>query len=444
MIKVGFYKKNLYEALVPKQEVREPIEAVVLYIEDEEKSSVWIVLDFMDFNRGYTDGIKSEVSKRLLLSVDMIHIVTTHNHGGGDPEPCILSSLVADAAELAKAAKKEALMRYSFTETDTQKNIKRRLFVPEIGGKATLYFGASEKNDFNASLFRENVVTKMKEGRECNSMGTETSLDYERFPEADKEIAVIQFATPEGEVIGSIVRYAAHAVTANRPGSYSSDYPYYVRAGMEEKFGGVCMFLNGPCGEIAPAMINKLEGVERVLGGYLAECAAGAVSKEKFEKIESFISEKYEVKLPVREELLKNKVEIPEKMPDDLKERRIFLEKKRLEHTLPFLNEKYSVGEEKLDEDISIFLGALSLGDLTILAFPGETFNETASKVKSEFPSDKIITVTEHERTVMYIPPEAELTLGGYETVCRVTGSGAEKRLYDSAKNFYKLIKEKK
>ena len=71
----------------------------------------------------------------------------------------------------------------------------------------------------------------------------------------------------------------------------------------------------------------------------------------------------------------------------------------------------------------------LKLNDLLLVGFPGETFYETGEAVRRAFPQKEIITATEHDRTVMYMPPRDQLWQGGYETVCRVTDEGAAEKL---------------
>ncbi len=437
MFKIGFSKIDLESSLQPKLEIREPIEAISMYAENDGTRSAWIVLDFMDFNRKYTDTIREKIIDATGIDADHIHILTTHNHGGGTPDLDRLSELCSECVLSAINKKEEARLRYAFTETERQLNILRRLYIPETLGVSTLYFGACEENGFNSSLFAERVVEEIKTGKECNYIGEKTSRPYARFPEGDKEVFILHFINNEEKTIGSIVRFAAHAVTANRPGSYSSDYPYYVRKTVEEGIGGTAMFLNGPCADIAPAMLNKFTGCERTIGEYLGNLALNALSLSKPEQVTDFSDSIFEVTLPVREELLNNRVELPEKMPDSLPERRRFLENKRLLDTLPFLNDKYLPGEKAPGNEISVFLGALRFNDIYFAAFPGETFSSTAKKLKDSYPGSKIVTVTEHERTVMYLPPLEDFQLGGYEAVCKLTAPGSEKNLFEGAKSAF-------
>ena len=439
MFKVGFAKIDLAPALRPVMPISpERIEAISSYFEYYDKRAIWIVFDFMDFNRLFTDTIRRGIAKATTLCEDQIHILTTHNHGGGSPDLTILSSLACNVALESIKAAEESNVRIAVTKCQKQINIVRRLFVPEINGIATLFYGASEKNGFNSSLFRENVIKNVAENRECNYMGTSTTYEKSPFQIADDEIVAIHFLNNKCETLGSIVRFAAHAVCSNRKGVFSSDYPYHIRRVMEERLGGISMFLNGLCGEIAPAIIDKYEGGEVRIGEHIAEAALNGLISSKIQKVESFKVAKTEVKLPVREELIHNKAPIFGYEPKTLEDRRKYVECERFRKMLPFLMEKYTAGEIDCSNTISVYLGLIKINDLIIAAFPGETFWSTGMRVKNVYPNIKICTVTEHERTVMYLPPLEDLEKGGYESVCKVTSDKGEEMLRESAISFIK------
>jgi len=434
MVKVGFSKTDLETALRTDDPIREErIEAVGFYAESKDCKGLWMVLDFMDFNKMVTDSLKKSISQSTGLSWEHIHIVTTHNHGGGIPDLKNLSELVAKGAQDAVKAAQPALMRYVFTTVDRQGNILRRLWIPEIDGTATVFYGASEKNDFNSAFFVENVVQKLKEGKLCYSIGDKTERSYVPFQSGDEELVAVQFAGPDGETLGSIVRFAAHAVCCNRDGSFSSDYPFHVRRRMEECLGGIAVFLNGPCGDIAPAMNDKFDGTERVLGEYLANLAVSTLKMLPFEKIDFFKDAKSDILLTVRKEVIEASVEVDACMPENIAERKKYLEKKSMAELMDFLREKYTYGETELSGKITVTFGMVQFGDLILAAFPGETFWSTGSTLQDAFPDKDICTVTEHERTVMYLPPEEEFRRGSYESFCNLTAPDGEKQLREGA-----------
>lgn len=445
MTKVGFAKIDLEDALRPVLPVREErIEAIAFYVSDEKSESLWITLDFMDFNLEIVNLIKNEIHSKTNISPSHIHILTTHNHGGGTPDTKILASLCTQCSYKAAANAVPSMIRYGIMKCNKQVSIKRRVYIPELNGSTTVWFGASDEDNFNTAPFVENAVESVKEGHLEYCGKRDTTRDFVPFYEGDPEVFTIEFRDMNANTIGTIVRFSAHAVCCNREGSYSSDYPYHVRHTIEENTGGICVFLNGPCAEIAPAMKDKYDGTQVILGKYIAEVAMRAVKESHFEEIRNFKDKSVQISLPVRKEIINNEANLCKEIPVELSEKHQYLEYERFIETMPFLNEKYSKCEASSGNTIDISLGMLQFNDLNIIAFPGETFNETAEKIRKEFSNTSICSVTEHGRTVMYIPPEKECILGGYESVCRLVDIKAENVLrHETIKEFNAFIKGK-
>ncbi|MBE6613757.1 MAG: hypothetical protein E7631_00450 [Ruminococcaceae bacterium] len=432
MVSIGFARQDLEAALRPIQPIREErVEAIAMYIADAQSECVWIVLDFMDFNLYTIRRLTDAAAEKTGIPAEHIHIVTTHNHGGGEPDRDVLSALAADCALEAKNAARPAQMRFVRTQCDKQVNIYRRKYIPELDGMTTLWYGASESEGFDTAPFVENAVQCVLEGTISYDSRRETKRPFDPFPAADSTVYAAQFRTPEGKPIGSLVRFAAHAVCCNRPGSFSSDYPYHVRKTMEREFGGISLFLNGPCGDIAPGMKNKYEGTEKVLGPYIASVALAALEDVPFTPLERFADAVKPVRLAVREGVKQHCIDTSAPIPgtEDLPARFRGLEVLKYAEQLDFLYEKYAYGEDALCDTVQVSLGFLQLGGLTLAAYPGETFSLTGLALCEAFPDADICTVTEHGRTIMYIPPADHCAMGGYETICRMIKSGEEEVL---------------
>ncbi len=427
MIRVGFSKQDLESALQPKMPVREErIEAICLYLASESLQSIWITLDFMDFDLRVVNTLTTAVHKATGIDPLHIHIVTTHNHGGGEPELETLSALTALCAKRAIENAVTAQMRWSRCKTDRQVNIIRRYPVHEFDGVNTMYFGATEENGFNCAPFAEHAINSVKNGRLSYSGQTETTRPAVKLPVGDEDVFAAQFCGTDGTILGTVVRFAAHAVCCNQDDSYSSDYPYHVRKGIEKEFGGIGLFWNGPCGDIAPCMTAKTDGTERKLGAYISAIAADALHSAVFLPITEFKDNSVSVALPVRKELRTEVSALPQTIPEALPQRRTHLENQLLSELMDFLQSKYRNGEQAIGDTISVSLGFLQLNDLLFAAFPGETFSVTGKALQAAFPEKSICSVTEHGRTVMYLPPEEDCKQGGYESVCRTTAAHAE------------------
>ena len=442
MVKIGMSKIDLEPALQKGVPIREErVEAIALYAEDEDNASVWVVLDFMDFDLSVVEGLQSAVEKAVGLEQKRIHIVTTHNHGGGTPDTDALGKLTGICALEAKKAAVPAMMRYAVTGVERQVSIRRRKEVEELGGVTTLFFGANSEEGFDGAPFIEHAVHTITDGYVCYYGREETKRAYDPFAPGDREIVAVQFQGMDGTTIGTVLRFAAHAVCSNLSDSFSSDYPWYARQQLEAEFGGVGLFFNGPCGDIAPEVVRKADGSQVVLGEYLAERAIAALQQKTFEAITVYKDSMTEISLPTRTEVYSNQVEFPGECPgvENLPERRRYLEKEYLEKSLPFLRSK-AAEHGVVGERAAISFGCLRLNELVIAAFPGETFWETGLAVKEAFPGKDICTVTEHGRTVMYLPPLHDFRKGGYESVCMATEAGAEGILREKSTEAVQMI----
>ncbi|MBP5640187.1 MAG: hypothetical protein J6X55_11955 [Victivallales bacterium] len=432
MVRCGFGSRDLEGIFLENRPIRERCEAKAFYVESEDVSAVWLVLDFMDFDLDIIKKLKNAVVSSTGVKYGHAHVVTTHNHGCSTCDLLkhdVLCRLAGDCAAMAKKNTRPAKMRHACISLQEQVNYLRRVYIPEVSGTATCFWGPAPSNGFDSSPYVENFLAGLHAGRVVWNGLVETQRPTRPFLPGDSRLFVVEFRSLDDDSpLGSFVRFAAHAVCCNRPEHYSSDYPWHVRTEVAKALGGIPIFFNGPCADIAPGIIDKSSGAEIWLGQLLAKEAVKAVKTAEFHPLTEVDDVIHRVCLPVRKEVVNNDVQVSDELPDDLAERKRLLERQRLKSTLPFLWEKYAHGEECLYDDVEVELGMLRLNDLKIKAFPGETFSSTAQK-----DDPNIMTVTEHGRTVMYIPPDEERRRGGYESVCSVTDFGAETLLRQAA-----------
>lgn len=443
MVKIGMARQDLETALRPANKVMEErVEAIALFAEGHEHSALWISLDFMDFNLCVVETLKAAVNAETKLAIDHVHILTTHNHSGGTPDLPTLARLTGVCARHAMDSAVPARMRSVMTRTLRQLSYMRRIDVPELDGVTTLFNCASARDNFDASPHIECAIRSIREGNITYRDFGPTNRQYRPFAPGDPTVAAVEFSDMNGNPIGSFLRFAAHATCGSPPDTFASDYPWHVRHTIESSYGGVSLFFNGPCADIAPEIEAKCDGSAQRIGESLAHIALQALDGLPFEPLTVFDDAMTTLFLPVRREVVENYVDQPEIMPEPLPERRRYLEKSLLRNTLPFLEEKYREGELLPGDLIPVHLGFARFNDFLLAAFPGETFRATGDALKEAYPLEKFCTVTEHERTVMYLPPAHDFERGGYETVCMVTAPGAEGILrqgaIDAASSFLK------
>ena len=415
---------------------------------DISSGGVWVVLDFMDFDLQIINTIKYAVIQLTGLDFDQIHILTTHNHGAGDPVNIeAISELAAQAALQAIKNAEPVLVRGIQMPLPYCYNYRRRIYVPEFHSMWTTFGGPDMQEKRSSAGFIEAAINNIRTGKLSYFGWQPSERQALKYAPGDPDFFLMQFKSiKSGNIIGTLSRFAMHAVMRNKIEHFSSDYPWHIRQEAKRISGGHAVFMNGPCGEIAPCFPwpNKESKIEKVYAEEMISKVYAELEQLPFEPLFTAHA-RCEVPLPVRSEVLTGTVHVPEEFPQQssLSEQKKFLELRRFSETLDFLIGKYRNGETALDDHVRIELGIMKLGDFTIIAYPGETFNQTAGQISGIFCNAKLVSVTEHGRTIMYIPPAAEYLAGGYEPQCALTSPEAESLLREAAEDFIRQHLEK-
>ena len=451
---IGFGRADLASALsADKPIAKERVEVRALYAApaaSPAEGSVWVVLDFMDFDLEMVNFIRTGIVSATHLHPEQIHILTTHNHGVGDilslhcdtPDFAKIGAGASGAAAQAIAGARPAQMRAVQIQMPPGCNYRRRIHVPEFDGMWTCFGGPDMAEKRSASGFIENAIESLREGRLEYVGWRESDRPAPQFEPADPDFFLMEFRNAEtGAILGTLSRFAMHATMRSRAEEYySGDFPWHIRHELEKRRGGIAVFMNGPCADIAPCFPfpDKTTGLAPRYAREMADKALTELDKTAFEPLTAVRQAWKVVPLPVRREVLDSHVDISDPIPDfsDLPARKRWYERERLSTTLYFLEYKYRNGETAPSAHIHICLGMLTLNEWMLLAFPGETFWLTGRAVQAAFPDKKLVTATEHDRTVMYMPPEEEYRSGGYESICTVTEPPAEALLRAAAIQF--------
>ena len=151
-ILVGMKRQDLEKALRPVGVTigEERVEACCLYVKSDAAEAAWIVLDFMDFNLNVVKTVRDAVAAKTGIAKEHVHILSTHNHGGGTPDLQELADVVADATVEAKATARAAKMRSATARPEQRVNYLRRIYVPELEGCTTYWFGTADFEGFES------------------------------------------------------------------------------------------------------------------------------------------------------------------------------------------------------------------------------------------------------------------------------------------------------
>ncbi len=443
----GFAAVDLAAALPEARRIDEAVELRCAYFSGGVDACLWLVLDFMDFDQPTVMAVRAAAAAALALPVGQVHLLTTHNHGADEVDRLkldVLCDCAAAAARQAAAAAEPLFMRFAKISVPEQWNYRRRIAFPEVDVHAmtTVFYGPAPDNGYDAEPFlafqRRMLLEQGAVAYAGRDEASGRAARARRFAPGDPELAVWRFENRSGAPLGWFCRFAAHAVCCNRADHYSSDYPFYVRRELERLGGGgTALFFNGPCGDIAPGMTDKHAGYERKLGLQLAATAwraLAAVPARPLTLVRDRMAELPILRRPdfpaATEDAMPFPPEFRQEEPAAARRRG---ERLALLRNREFLEAKCRTTGERTPG--AVRLGLLQLNDTLLLGLPGETFWTTAGKIVAAagWPPEKLVTATEHDRTVMYIVPPEEYHTGGYETTCCLTDAAFEPALVAAA-----------
>ena len=205
------------------------------------------------------------------------------------------------------------------------------------------------------------------------------------FGPVDPEAWVLRVENAEGQIIGSMVNFACHAVSGSAFAdwfySISADYPGETMRVVEQLEGGVCLFTSGTAGDIVPLRRGRKPRYE--IGRALA---GEAIRRLQFVQTSGDIdmaAMTREVKLPIRQDL----------SPDSI------------------------IAADKDKTHLVTEIQVIRLGDVYILGLPGEVLVEVGLDIKKLAGLLNLIITTVSNDTIGYVCHSQAYEQGGYEAV---------------------------
>lgn len=210
-----------------------------------------------------------------------------------------------------------------------------------------------------------------------------------REPELiDRELSLLKVDSPSGKTIATLINFTAHPETLWSDNLLvTADYPGYVYRDVEEKLGGVALFVNGALGGMVTvdSKSNSFEEAERI-GSTVAEKAIEAAQRA-------------EVQENVKIVLKKGKIQVPMENPGFMA-----------------LMEAGILPEELLiDGKVRTEVNLIEIGDAQIATFPGEALPKLGLKAKKEMKAKYKFIFGLANDELGYILPEADFNLELYK-----------------------------
>jgi hypothetical protein len=231
----------------------------------------------------------------------------------------------------------------------------------------------------------------------------------------DEEVILLTIERDNGSIAGILFAFALHGVVMGHPNlRISADYIGAARRVIEQALPGASvMFATAPSGDSNPLTPS----VQKLLDEHGAAWYTGDPLTGIFDRSTGTFEEV---------DLLGGKLgrAVLEALPS----------RRRVEGAT-VRTRRWSV-DVGADEKHVVELGAVELGDVTIVVFPGEQFVQTGAEVKEMLrEAGRRPMVISHAGPLVYVPPKAEFAKGGYEVFLarrRGLAEDAQERLIDS------------
>lgn len=330
----------------------------------------------------------------------------------------------------------------------TDYSFNREQYVHGLGG-VTVWRGI--KFDENGNAYTQDPSIMLLRGYKPQLEVFDKPIYFDNT--VDQMAYMFMFKDKQGNVLGTVSRFSAHPDVAvlfehsenkdiKKEYRYNFDWPGYLSEDMEKEFGGIGMYINGPCADLA----TKKDCVDKcTYEAAAAECKRLAkligdkIRKEfksKAEKINAddvLKTETFEIFVPIKEDIPYSYEEMinaqdrinkvneeyekavaENKSPAEIK--KIIDDVWRAGH-LPYMfhNKEYNFSDEEYKtHQALVTVSALRFGGYLFVGVPGESLVDMSIWLRSRFTGVKTIPVDQVNGYYHYMATPRSMTLGGY------------------------------
>lgn len=386
------------------EKVRDPLHVRSFVVEREGEGVAIVVCDLIGVKRDYLDRAKERIAVETELSAERILICCTHTHTGAvtgdDAYTAFLIDRIADAVRLAWQERKPAQM--GFGQTLEDRVVFNRRYRMRDGSVRT-----------NPGVGNPDVVAPMGP--------------------IDPDIGVVCLQGVDGEAIGLLANYALHYIgmpesTYSISADYFGIFSTLIQRMRNASF--VAALSNGACGDInnidvlgdrRPVKDRSLHA-ERV-AGLIAAGVLWVWNEMDFASDVSLGAAMQEVVLarkPAPSEADIARVREIENMARPTMAERAFV--RRITRRMADVPDR-----------VRTWVQALRIGDLGIVAVPGELLVELGLDLKARSPFSQTIVIELANDSVGYLPTRQSYEEGGYEPEASVFAPGCGEQIADVA-----------
>lgn len=304
---------------------------------------------------------------------------------------------------------------------------------------ATLRFAHGDAPGWS---FNRRPIYRDADGREqVGTHGARNAPGFVRMEGPDeRDIWAMLAVGADGRPMGGIVNFGCHPTAMYGDTRFSADYPGPLRIALERQLGGTFVFANGPAGDLSQS--SGIPGRAREAGEDYARQMGEAIAGQTIAALRDAAAVRASP-LIARREILRiaqrrvtgQQVETARRHLESRARgepssgrlaRDLYGYAYHFHHNSEAVDDwlardivgtwehQRRVGARELMEDVEI--QALACGDLAIVGFPCEYFSTLGQKVRaaSPFPATQLVELANGWQG--YIPEEAGIARGGYES----------------------------
>jgi hypothetical protein len=270
---------------------------------------------------------------------------------------------------------------------------------------------------------------RMKDGGVRTNPGTLNPDIVAPIGTVDDDVHCL-LASAGGKVAGGVAHYALHCDTVGGT-EISADWTHYLREHARQTLGAEAALLTpiGPCGDVNHwnvKGVTSLRGfaeTERI-GGRIAAAALRAASSSAPVAAGPVRGVSKSVELPVRvpdaAELAEAEKTAAKPAPTDA------------DFTMDRVEAFRRIRAARTGPRVTVDVTALAIGDLAVVAIPGEYFTELGRGIKARSPFKHTLVCTLANGNLGYIPARQNYGEGGYEAASAVLAPGSGEMLADA------------
>lgn len=451
MAKISFSKVTLrgtFEAYWP---FGTELYARLMYVATDSTEMLICAMDLGDTLHSETARFREQVAAKTGIDADHIwyHELQIHAAPGADVIKDEVMDTIAHNVAKEVLAMKERAQTFTCEVTEAYASTKfsynREQYVHGLGG-VTVWAGL--KYDENGKPYSQDPGRMLLRGYEPDLPVFDKPIYFDN--PNDPLAYLFVFKNEQGDVIGTVSRFAAHPDVSVLFEShhvhdyyFDFDWPGYLSEDMEAAFGAPAMYLNGPCANLA--MKKGFEGIVT----YEASAAeskrigtelAAWLRSEREKKVVDFgdpdncKAARYEIMLPMKDDLPPTHAaltgELHAKMQQDAEDamqkaiaegrpasevKTLIDDRYRATYIYRVIDRAYGFTDEMLTKrEAPVDFNVMQLGNYLFMGVPGESLVEMTHWMRSTFTGVKTVTLDQVNGYCSYMATPTSLTLGGY------------------------------